>query len=340
MTRVVAKTPRNPHDRLFKAIFADPEAALPLLRATLPAAVMDAIDPGSLTPGPTDFVNDELEEDHRDLMFSATIRGRPVIFYIIEHQRTVPPFMPLRLLRYVLKVWDWWLALHPEAITLPAVIPLVLHQGPKAWDGPRSLAELMDLPPELLGVIGAHLPALEVALQDLGASSPENLAGFPGPPLVQIALALMRSVVDRSRDPLVDVDLLRDALRRLLAQPGGDRGLGIVLRYTVLARKDIDRRHIAEALRMVAGWPEGEEVILNAGEYLVDEGALQGMRRLVRLQMTEKFGPVPDDADRRLEAATTFEELETWAKRILSARRIDDVFAPSARRRKKPPRKP
>ena len=80
----MARKPRNIHDRAFKALFSPPEAALPILRAALPRALMDAIDPGSLAPEPTDFVNDELAEDHRDLLFSATLRGRPVIFYILE----------------------------------------------------------------------------------------------------------------------------------------------------------------------------------------------------------------------------------------------------------------
>lgn len=302
-----------------------------MLRAALPAALMDALDPGSLTPGPTDFVNDELAEDHRDLLLSATIGGRRVLFYVLEHQRTVDRFISLRLLRYVLKIWDWWLARQPDARTLPAVIPVVLHQGAAAWDGPRSLAELIDLPPGLLREVGRHMPALDVALQDLGPSTPAELASFPGPPLVRVTLGFMRAVVDPREDPLAVIDALAGALKELLAQPGGDARLAVVLRYTVLARPDLDAREVADEFRRVVG-AEGGDVVLSAAEKLIE----QGRRELLALQLRQKFGELSPDVHARLETATP-DELDAWATRVLSARRLDDVLAP--RRRSGRPRK-
>jgi hypothetical protein len=319
---VARKKPRNLHDRAFKALFSPPEAALPILRASLPPALMDAIDPGSLTPEPTTFVNDELDEDHRDLLFSATIRGRHVLLYVIEHQSTVVRFMALRLLRYVLKVWDWWLASHPDAKTLPAVIPVVLHQGRKAWDGPRSLAELIDLPPELRDLVGRYVPGLDFALQDLGPASSAELAAFPGPPLVRVTLCFMRAVTDPAEDPLAALDVLAAALRELLGQPGGPARLAVVLRYTVLARPEFDVRDIADAFRRVAG-PEAGEVVMSTAERLIDQGVQQGVqqgqRELLEMLLREKFGKLAQPVLARLAAATT-DELKTWAKRLVSAR--------------------
>ncbi len=77
------------------------------------------------------------------------------------------------------KVWDWWLARHPEAKTLPAVVPVVLHQGAKAWVAPRSLTELIELPADLLDSVGRHVPGLDVAIQDLGPATKAQLATFP-----------------------------------------------------------------------------------------------------------------------------------------------------------------
>lgn len=330
------KKPRNLHDRAFKALFSPPDAALPILRASLPSALMDAIDPGSLTPEPTTFVNDELDEDHRDLLFSATIRGRHVLLYVIEHQSTVVWFMALRLLRYVLKVWDWWLAIHPDAKTLPAVIPVVLRQGRKAWDGPRSLARLIDLPPDIRALAGRYIPGLEFALQDLGPASSAELAAFPGPPLVRVTLSFMRAIADPAEDPLAALDGLASTLKELLGQPGGRARLAVVLRYTVLARPELDVRVVADEFRRVAG-PEAGEVVMSTAQELIEQGVrqgrLEGRRELLEMLFREKFGEFPPPVVARLAAATP-DELQTWAKRLVTAKRIVDVFAPARRRKR------
>lgn len=327
----MAKRPRNLHDRAFKALFSPPDAALPILRASLPPALMDAVDPGSLTPEPTDFVNDELAEDHRDLLFSATIRGRPVIFYVIEHQTSVDRFMALRLLRYVLKVWDWWLARHPAAKTLPAVVPVVLHQGAKAWDGPRSLAELIDLPADLLDSVGRHVPGLDVAIQDLGPATKAQLATFPGPPLVRITLCFMRAIADPHEDPLAALDVLEGELKALLAQPGGRERLIVVLRYTVLARPELDVRAVADEFRRVAGQEAGE-VVMSTAQELIEQGRVAERRELLELQLRAKFKKLDRSVVERLEAASA-EDLQAWVLRVVDAKHVDDVFAPRKRRR-------
>ncbi len=321
----MAKKPRNVHDRAFKALFHPPEAALSLLRSTLPAELVEAIDPGSIQPGPTDFSNDLLEEDHRDLLFEATIRGRHVLFYVIEHQRKVEWFMALRLLRYVIGVWDWWLSKHPGTKTLPAVIPLVLHQGDKAWDAPRSLAALMDLPPDVLAAVGPYVPALAMALQDLGPRSPAELAVFPGPPIVRVTLTFMRAVVDPRGDPLAALESLQETLRELLAQPGGRARLAVVLRYTVLARPELDVQSVVEEFRRVAG-SEAGEVVMSTAQELIKEGREQERREFVELLLTEKFGELTQEVRDRLDKASA-DELQHWGKRVLRAERIEDVFA-------------
>ena len=319
------KKPRNVHDRAFKALFHPPEAALSLLRSALPATLVDAIDPGSIKPGPTDFSNDLLEEDHRDLLFEATIRGQHVLFYVIEHQRTVQWFMALRLLRYVIGVWDWWLSKHPETKTLPAVIPFVLHQGDKAWNAPRSLAALMDLPPDVLAAVGHYVPALDMALQDLGPASPAELAAFPGPPIVRVTLTFMRAVVDPRGDPLAALEFLQDTLKELLAQPGGRSRLSVVLRYTVLARPELDVQTVVDEFERVAG-SEAGEVVMSTAQELIKEGHEQGQRELVELLLTEKFRELSQEVHERLDKATA-DQLQLWSKRVLKAERIEDVFA-------------
>jgi hypothetical protein len=200
---------------------------------------------------------------------------------------------------------------------------------------------LIDLPPDIRALVGRYVPGLDFALQDLGPASPAELAAFPGPPLVRVTLSFMRAIADPAEDPLAALDALASTLRELLGQPGGSARLAVVLRYTVLARDELDVRAVADAFRRVAG-PEAGEVVMSTAQKLIDQGVQQGRleerRELLDMQLREKFGKLAPPVLARLAAATA-DELQTWARRVVTAKRIDDVFAPALRagsgRRKK-----
>ena len=50
-----------------------------------------------------------------------------------------------RVLRYVTRIWDQYEREHPKARRLPAVIPLVVYQGPGRWTSPVQLLDVIDL---------------------------------------------------------------------------------------------------------------------------------------------------------------------------------------------------
>lgn len=57
------------------------------------------------------------------------------------------------------------------------------------------------------------------------------------------------------------------------------------------------------------------------------EGMAEGRRLLLEELLTSSFGALPHDLRKRLEGASEA-ELSLWAKRVRSARTLDDVFAP------------
>lgn len=153
---------------------------------------------------------------------------------------------------------------------------------------------------------------------------------------MRVTLSFMRAIADPAEDPLAALDGLASALRELLAQPGGPARLAVVLRYTVLARPELDVRDVADAFRRVAG-PEAGEVVMSTAQELIDQGVQQGRleerRELLEMLLREKFGKLAQPVLARLAAATA-DELQAWAKRQITAKRIDDVFAPARRRKK------
>jgi hypothetical protein len=46
---------------------------------------------------------------------------------------------------------------------------------------------------------------------------------------------------------------------------------------------------------------------------------------MLRRLLTQRFGPLPNEVEQRLYAATV-QDLERWAERVLDAQRLDEVF--------------
>lgn len=89
----------------------------------------------------------------------------------------------------------------------------------------------------------------------------------------------------------------------------------------------IDAHLGAAARKALAMIPEGYQYQSKFGNRRFAEGKAEGLRAVLRRQLTRKFGALPAAAyEDRLDAAPE-KQLEVWTDRILDAERIDDVFA-------------
>src|SRR5262245_15448969 len=132
------------HDSLFKYTFSQLPVAREQLRSQLPEEIARLIVWETLSLEPGSFVDQELAALHTDLLFEAKLSGKGSIYLylLFEHQSTPEPLMPLRLLRYMLRIWARWLEKNNNALPLPFLVPMVLYNGERAWTVPLQLAEL------------------------------------------------------------------------------------------------------------------------------------------------------------------------------------------------------
>lgn len=105
----------NPHDAMFKEIYAKPEHAAGALRAVVPAVVGESLDWATLARCPGSFVDPALRERHTDLLFSAGWRGagEALVYLLYEHQSSPDGQMAFRLLRYQVRIRE------PGAANIP-----------------------------------------------------------------------------------------------------------------------------------------------------------------------------------------------------------------------------
>jgi hypothetical protein len=82
---------------------------------------------------------------------------------------------------------------------------------------------------------------------------------------------------------------------------------------------------VARRLEQLLG-PASKEAYVTYGELLIQQGIERGERQVLVRQLTRRFGPLPERATQRIEAAGR-SELERWADRVLTATSLDEVLA-------------
>ena len=322
----------QPHDALFKAVFSEPANAKGELVSLLPGSIVDALDLDSIEPVPASFVDEALRQAHSDLLLRAPLRdaGEAFVYVLFEHRSTPDPLMPWRLLRYMVRIWERWLAARPQARRLPAILPIVLYHGARPWTAPRSLTELIDLAPDLVAAGKSWLPDFRLLIDDLAAIPEADLADRPLPPFGQGALLLLQAAPRAARDPGAFVEMIgREAhvFRRLTADPADRERLVRLLRYT-LSVSEVSPHALARALEALAGRSVAEQVMTTA-ERLRIEGRAEGSRAIARQVLTARFGALPAQLEARLNAMDA-DAVAALTARALRAASLDESFGPPA----------
>jgi predicted transposase YdaD len=319
----------QPHDALFKFVFGKPVHAASELRAVLPTLLTARLDLENLHPVNGSFVDEELTNRHCDVLMRTTFDGREAFVYVlIEHQSNPDPMMPLRMLRYVMRIWDRHLEEHPTAKRLPLIVPLVVYQGSRRWSHPVELSELLDVQPDTGDLAGEFLPRFRFVLDDLTRLDKEALRARPVTTPVRLTVRLLRIVPTHVDDATaaIDSDDIAD-FRDLHRYPDWRELMTVFLKY-IEAGSETPPPKLASLASQIG--PEAEEVYMTTADMLRAEGRAEGhaegaARILVRL-LTRRFGTIPDRARERIDTAS-LEQLGLWSERVLDAETLDEVFS-------------
>lgn len=309
----------SPHDSVFRRIFGVPENTASQLRAVLPPDLADRLDLGQLSQVSATFIDESLKRRHSDLLFSAPLDGRDAFVYVlVEHQSRSDPLMAFRMLRYVTRIWDAYLDEHPQARTLPLVIPLVVHNGSGRWTAPTRLQDLID---PVLGQgreAGEHMPRFSFLLDDLAVIDPGQLRARKLTPSALVTLLLLKTAPGNSRLP-EDLQDWKTELRAVLDQPGGDETFLALLTYIELVSETPD----SELGRLAASLgPDAEKVYMTTAEMI----RTQDRSEMLIKVLDARFGPLPESLPRKVRKASS-NQLEKWAIRAATVATLDDVFA-------------
>ncbi len=115
--------------------------------------------------------------------------------------------MALRLLSYILRIWQRFVKNASPSAKLPAVLPVVLAQGRRPWRTSTRLADLIDIPSGLEELLRPWQPSLAYHLLELLRIRYEAIEGTPERILTLRALKA-EPVNELLGDPLWDESLL------------------------------------------------------------------------------------------------------------------------------------
>lgn len=328
---------QTPHDSLFKSTFSNPERAMALALSVLPEQVGRHLDVKSARLVSGSYVDGELVQKHSDLLFEVGFAGRKAFVYLLfEHQSETDARMPWRLLLYMVRVWERWLAEHPSERFLPVLLPIVLSHAQGGWTGATHFVALHGLADEILEDVGPWLLDFRTTVDDLSDVSDEEIRARVVDALGRLVLLVFKHA--RTSDDLVArLHEWVDLFNRTSAAPHGLEALVRVVRYLFM----VGRVPELEVPRLVAGLGVEESVrrvIVTTAEQLIAKGRQEGLaegeqRGLAhgqRLYLTRllaaRFGPLPPALLERIAEASD-DELEQLGVRSFSVRTLDELFS-------------
>jgi hypothetical protein len=317
-------TIHQPNDKLLKATFSVPENARAFFANHLPHTLAAAIDWASLALDPCSFVHTQLASSESDLLFSIKLHQKDALIYLLfEHQSTEDPRMALRLLSYILRIWERFAKEKPPPARLPAVLPIVLAQGRRPWKTAPRLEDLIDLPPGCAELLRPWQPALAYHLLELARIPYGELAGTPE------GILTLRALKAEPVDELLDDALWDESLWFSISEGALER----LLRYIFNAEPQVPK--LRERIRKIQTKPLKHKAMTLADQLRAEgklegkqegltEGRLRALREAVQRALEIRHGSLPDGVREAVEAVNDRLLLERLHEGAIKSASIED----------------
>lgn len=325
----------KPHDALFRGVFSQASEATGLFRCTLPPELVHAIDWSGLAPVSPDFVDGSLADRRADTVFVAGLRsGQPLrIYFLLEHRSHRGTDAEVKLERYGSLIFEWHRQQEPA---IPAaVIPVVVHHGPRPWRPLRGrswrkrMAKEQPFPEALAPFLcGARIQLLGLARMDEA-----ELLALPVSPVAKLTFLCLQILQRRDRHAA------EFGMRRwsdLLAGAGElDYNVRLLSSY-VLETVKLSEVRLRNLFRDLIG-PLAEVTVMSTAERIrrealrkgleqgIEQGKVRGQANLLLRILAAKFGAVSQEMEERVRSGS-IEDLDRWAVAAVRATELDEVF--------------
>jgi len=308
----------QPHDKLVKSTFSDPDNARAFLQAHLPSKLVRRMDWTSLSLLSGSFIDPEFAATSSDLLFTAKIDGHPAFLYILfEHQNQEDSLIGLRLLTYMVRIWNDYLRANPGATKLPAILPLVLAQDNKPWKSSTRFADLIDIP-EGAGEMKKHIPDFEFQLVELYHMPFEKILGTP------MGILTLRALKAEKLQALLDDPVWDETL--LIQLPSAS--FEMLMRY--ILDRDLDKPAFRRKLQTLRN-PSLSKNAMSLAEQFRQEGRQEGLvfsqQQAILEALEIRFQRVPEGLRQEIEAITDSKKLTHLHRAAITSADLESFAA-------------
>ena len=306
----------NEHDQGYKRLFSHPQTVAELVRGFLRPDWVERLDFSTLERVGNGFISDDLRERQSDVIWRLRWKGEGgdwfYLYLLLEFQSTSYPFMAVRMLTYVSLLIEEIIRkekLKPGS-RIPVVLPVVLYNGKRPWRARLDLASLFVDVPESLR---RHLPQLRYLVLD------ENRLDLDRPELSGNTIASLFRI-ETCEQP-GDLPRLTSELSTLLPR-GEEPELRRTITIWVLSvlRRILPGVIIPETVDL-----EDTPMLEETMREWTKKHRQEGIREVLLRQLERRFGPLPEEKRRGIEAITSRARLNRLADRILTARSLDEM---------------
>jgi hypothetical protein len=254
---------------------------------------------------------------HSDVLFRVPLKsGHDAFAYVLmEHKSSPDPGARLQLLRYIVRLLTDWFDQNKQRLPLPAVLPLLVHQGPEGWELSCEFTDLFGTVPQPLR---PYLPSFRHELVDLGPMENHTLSAK-----VRLRAFLKALKYGRRSDLPASIGIVL-AEAPLLEE----KDLFVILTYLNKGPIAIDSQLVHETLLRLV--PDRKERIMGwisqpYYEKGLAEGEAKGEAKILTRLLEKRFGVVPAALRQRIFAADV-SSIDVWVERVFDAHDLQSIF--------------
>jgi predicted transposase/invertase (TIGR01784 family) len=306
----------QPHDKLFKAAFSNPETAAAFLRSHLPSSLSNSIGWSSLEFLPGSFIDEQLRGSEADLLFRVKSKEDDLFLYVLwEHRSSPAPLMALRLLSYMVRIWTQQAQEQGAALQLSPILPVVLAQDQRSWKISERFGDLFGLSEERWAQVDAFTPDFAFRLLQLVDMPYEKIAGTPE------GILTLRALKAEAVGELLHEVVWEPRLLRAVSLETAER----FFRYMLNA--GIDKQTFERRVQDINSVEILQRAMTLADQYRqegLEQGETRAQRRMLLEVLTTRFDVVPQGLRENLEELTDREKLTALLKTALRCASLED----------------
>ncbi|MCP4148913.1 MAG: Rpn family recombination-promoting nuclease/putative transposase, partial [bacterium] len=211
------------HDEVVGKFLREKETAISYFQESLPREITKHMDFKSLRICKASFIDKALAKTFADILYEIKFKGYDAFIYLlIEHKSWKELFTPLQQLKYMVEIWELYLAQNKKAKMLPVIIPMTLYHGESKWNLETNFGSLFE-PPEGLA---RYVPDFDYNLNDISHIPDEEIKGTI---LLRILFTTLKYIFSpKLKHKLPEIFRLFDELKD---RTRGTEYLEVLLRY-------------------------------------------------------------------------------------------------------------